>query len=97
MNENGAKLAVFDANGGAPRVLDLNGTSYRWTPDGSGIVFITADGKAANVYLLRVSDGQVSPVTRFTEGSIANLDVAANGRILLTHFVEMRDVVLLSN
>jgi serine/threonine protein kinase/dipeptidyl aminopeptidase/acylaminoacyl peptidase len=97
-NEAGAKLAIFEARAGAkPRVLDLNGSSYRWTADGRGIVFVRHAANTDNLFMMRLSDGQLTPVTHFTEGSIANLDVSPSGRILLTHSVETRDVVLLSN
>ena len=97
VGEKGAKLAIFDINGvapgGKPEMFDLEGAMYRWLPD-SSIVFLKGTGSASNVFLFK--DNQTKQLTQFKEGSIANIDVSPSGRILVTHYVETRDVVLLS-
>jgi len=94
MGEKGAKLAVFDIGGSAAQLFDLEGAMYRWMPD-SSIVFLKGTGSASNVFLFK--DNQSKQLTQFKEGSIANIDVSPSGRILITHYVETRDVVLLSH
>jgi hypothetical protein len=35
-------------------------------------------------------------MTSFTDGAIANYDIAPDGRLLVTHYVESNDVVALA-
>ena len=93
MGEKGADLAVFDVNGGAPKVTKLEGMLYRWMPDGA-VVYIKATDNAENLFTFK--DDQVKQITQFTDGVIINLSVSAAGRILFTHVVETKDVVLLN-
>jgi serine/threonine protein kinase len=95
MGEKGAKLAVFPVGGAAPRVFDLDGLTYRWSSDGKRIIYMKYDGKVENLYEQPTAGGESKQLTKFTEGHIANFESAADGRIVLTHYVETRDVVLL--
>ena len=97
MPEPTASLAILPVAGGAPlRVLSLNGRLYRWSPDGKSIVFVKDEGKKENLYVLPLGGGEPKPLTNFTDGSIANFAWSPDGtRILLTHYLQTRDVVLL--
>jgi serine/threonine protein kinase len=97
IQEMTAKLALIPIGGGAPRLFDLGGRLYRWTKDGKGIVFVKRDGKRENLYLLPLAGGSPKPLTSFAEGMIANYEWSPDGkRILLTHFLEVRDAVLMN-
>ena len=97
MAEPCASLAILPATGGVPpRVLALNGRLYRWSPDGKSIVFVKDDGKKDNLYLLPLEGKEPTPLTNFSDGSIANFAWSPDGsRIVLTHSLQTRDVVLL--
>ncbi|MEA2236317.1 MAG: eukaryotic-like serine/threonine-protein kinase [Thermoanaerobaculia bacterium] len=92
-----AKLAILNLDGGAPlRVLDLNGRLYRWTRDGKGIIYIKHDGKQDNLFMQPLAGGPPVALTNFTDGFIANYDWSSDGkRIVLTHYIQSRDIVLL--
>jgi Tol biopolymer transport system component len=98
MPEPTASLAILPVAGGAPlRVLALNGRLYRWSPEGKSIVFVKDGGKKENLYMLPLGGGEARPLTNFTDGSIANFAWSPDGtRILLTHYLQTRDVVLLN-
>jgi serine/threonine protein kinase len=91
-------LAVLPVTGGAPTTpLSLNGRLYRWSPDGKSIVFVKVEGKRENLYRLPLDGKEATPITNFTDGSIANFAWAPDGsRIVLTHYQQTRDVVMMS-
>jgi len=96
MPEPFASLAILPIAGGKPTVLPLNGCIYRWSPDGKSIVFVKDDGKKENLYQVPLGGGAAKPLTNFTDGSIANFAWSPDGkRIVLTHYLQTRDVVLL--
>jgi eukaryotic-like serine/threonine-protein kinase len=96
MPEPCASLAILPTAGGTPRVLPLNGCLYRWSPDGKSIVFVKDEGKKENLYSLPLDGKEATPITKFTDGSIANFAWSPDGaRIVLTHFQQTRDVVLM--
>ena len=70
---------------------------FRWTPDGKGIAYIKRDGRQENVFIQPFAGGPSTALTAFPEGSIANYAWSADGqRIVLTHYLQMCDVVLLN-
>ena len=91
-------LAILPVTGGAPTTpLSLNGHLYRWSPDGKSIVFVKDEGKKENLYRLPLDGKEATPITKFTNGSIANFAWSPDGtRIVLTHSQQTRDVVLWS-
>jgi Tol biopolymer transport system component len=90
-------LAILPLAGGAPSVRELNGRLYRWSPDGKSIVFVKDDGKKENLYQVPLGGGEPKPITNFADGSIANFAWSPDGsRIVLTHYLQTRDVVLLA-
>jgi Tol biopolymer transport system component len=96
MAEPVASLAILPMAGGKPNVLALKGRLYRWSPDGKSIVFIKDDGTKENLYVLPIGAKEATPITKFTDGSIENFSWSPDGtRILLTHSLQTRDVVLL--
>jgi Tol biopolymer transport system component len=92
-----AKLAILNLDGGTPlRILDLSGRLYRWTRDGKGIIYIKHDGKQDNLYVQPLAGGAPAALTNFTDGFIANYEWSADGkRVVVTHFIQSRDIVLL--
>jgi serine/threonine protein kinase/Tol biopolymer transport system component len=98
MHEVGGKAAIVPIGGGAPlRILDLDSRLYSWTRDGKGIMYVKRDGKTDVLYLLPLAGGAPKALTNFAEGMIANYEWSPDAkRILLTHYVEVRDAVMLS-
>jgi len=98
MEDTGAKLTVMPIDGGAPLpVPAVPGRMFRWTPDGKGIAYIRRDGKQENIFIQPLADGPSKALTAFPEGSIANYEWSPDGqRIVLTHYLQMCDVVLLN-
>jgi Tol biopolymer transport system component len=98
MEDTGAKLTILSLDGSKPpHVPELTARMFRWTPDGKGIVYIRQDGHQENVVVQPLAGGPATPVTNFTEGSISGYEWSPDGqRIVLTHYLQMRDVVLLN-
>jgi Tol biopolymer transport system component len=98
MEDAGAKLAVISIDTGAPLPFPaVTGRMFRWTPDGKGISYLKHDGKQENIFIQPLAGGPSTPLTAFPEGSIANYEWSPDGqRIVLTHFLQTCDVVLLN-
>jgi dipeptidyl aminopeptidase/acylaminoacyl peptidase len=77
------QIAVLPAAGGTPRVLaptlDRQIYSFRWTPDGRSISGILEDDRRANVCLVDVASGKVTPMTAGDQ-VFSQLQPAGNGR-----------------
>ncbi len=78
-------LAVIPAAGGTPMLpskpLDRNTASPRFTPDGTGILFLLEDSGESHLARIPVAGG---PVTRIIGGfrSVGAFDVALDGKIV---------------
>jgi eukaryotic-like serine/threonine-protein kinase len=97
MEDTGAKLTVISIDGVPQPVPTITGRTFRWTPDGKAITYLKHDGRQENIVIQPLAGGASTPLTNFTEGSIANYEWSLDGRrIVLTHYLQMRDVVLLS-
>ena len=96
MGDRGSKLAIIPISGGTPRVLACDGEMYRWSRDGKGILYVKFDGRIDNLWYQPIAGGPPHPLTSFSEGYIANFEPASDGTIVLTHYIETRDVVLLA-
>ncbi|HXH40980.1 MAG TPA: protein kinase [Thermoanaerobaculia bacterium] len=98
MEETGAKMTILSLDGSTPPHLpDLTARIFRWTPDGKGIVYIKHDGRQENLFVQPLAGGSPTPLTTFTDGAIASYEWSPDGqRIVLTHFLQMRDVVVLN-
>ena len=98
LEDTGTTLAVIPIAGGAPLpVPAVTGRMFRWTPDGQGIAYLGRNGRQENVFVQPLAGGPSKPLTAFPEGSIANYEWSADGqRIVLTHYLQMSDVVLLN-
>jgi len=97
MEDTGAKLTVLTIDGATVPVPAITGHTFRWTPDGKAIAYIKRDGKQENVVIQPLSGGTPTPLTAFTDGAISSYEWSLDGqRIVLTHYLQMCDVVLLS-
>jgi len=98
MEETGAKLTVLSLDGGTPPHLpDLTARMFRWTPDGKGLVYLKSDGRQENLFVQPLAGGPATPLTNFTDGAIESYEWSPDGqRIVLTHYLQMRDVVVLN-
>jgi serine/threonine protein kinase/Tol biopolymer transport system component len=97
MEDTGAKLTVLTIDGVPQSVPAITGRTFRWTPDGKGIAYIKRDGRQENVVIQPLAGGASTPLTNFNEGSISGYQWSPDGqRIVLTHYLQMCDVVLLS-
>jgi len=98
LEDIGSKLAVISIDGGAALpVPAVPGRMFRWTPDGKGIAYIGRNGRQENVFVQPLAGGAPTALTAFPEGTIASYEWSMDGqRILLTHFLQMRDIVLLN-
>jgi Tol biopolymer transport system component len=97
IEEDGAKLTVLSIDGRVLTTPEISGRMFRWTPDGKGIVYIKRDGHQDNLVVQPLAGGPSTPLTNFTDGSIATYEWSSDGqRIVLTHYLQMRDVVLLN-
>ncbi|MEA2337257.1 MAG: hypothetical protein QOE82_1264, partial [Thermoanaerobaculia bacterium] len=99
MEETGTKLTVLSLATGAPLAVPaITGRTFRWTPDGKGITYLKHDGRQENVFLQPLAGGTSTTLTTFPEGSIASYEWSPDGqRIVLTHYLQMRDAVLLNS
>ncbi|MGY1408304.1 winged helix-turn-helix domain-containing protein [Luteimonas sp. A611] len=75
-----ADLWIMPAEGGTPRPLtqlrgDIRG--WDWLPDGSGLVLSHVAGDAA-LWLLRLSDAAMLPLSRLPMGNAVHPDIAAD-------------------
>jgi Tol biopolymer transport system component len=98
MEDTGAKLTVVSLDGStSPKIPELTARMFRWTPDGKNLVYIKRAGRQENLFVQPMSGGTATPLTNFTDGSIASFEWSPDGqRIVLTHYLQMRDVVLLT-
>jgi eukaryotic-like serine/threonine-protein kinase len=98
MENTGAKMTMLSLDGSTPPHLpDLTARIFRWTPDGKSIVYIKRDGRQENLFVQPLAGGPPTPLTAFTDGEIASYEWSPDGqRIVLTHFLQMRDVVVLN-
>jgi len=98
MEDTGAKLIILPLDGSTPPHLpELTAQMFRWTPDGKGIVYVKRDGRQENLFMQPLAGGPATPLTNFTDGSIASYEWSPDGqRIVMTHYLQMCDVVLLT-
>ena len=75
-----ADLWMMPAEGGTPRALTRLGGDIRgwdWLPDGSGLVLSHVAGDAT-LWLLRLSDAAMLPLSRLPVGNAVHPDIAAD-------------------
>jgi eukaryotic-like serine/threonine-protein kinase len=68
----------------------------RWTPDGQGVIYISAVGGIANLWRQSLDGSPPAQLTNFDKETIDNFDWDSEGkRIVLTRRTQLSDVVLL--
>ncbi len=98
MEDIGAKLTILSLDGSTPPQLpELTARMFRWTADGKNLVYIKRAGRQENLFVQPLAGGPPTPLTNFTDGSIAGYEWSPDSqRIVMTHYLQMRDVVLLT-
>ena len=99
MEDAGAKLTLLSLDGSTPPHLpELTARMFRWTADGKSLIYIKRAGRQENLFVQPLAGGPPTPLTNFTDGSIAGYEWSPDGqRIVMTHYLQRRDVVLLTN
>ena len=91
-----AKLGLIDVQTGTLKTLDLQGSMYRWLPDGRTISFVRDDNGTMDLWLQSLDGGEARRLTHFNEGSIYDYAWNATGtRAIISHLVDSADVVLM--
>lgn len=99
-------IAIISANGGNPEktypVADFNFRDstdpIQWLPDGKSIIFSKATTNISNIWHLNLKTSKVSPLTSFSDESIYNFAVSADGaRIYLSRGIHLTNSVLIRN
>ncbi len=61
----------------------------RWSPDGEKIAFVSGrDKEKPQIYVMALTGGEATPLTKFPEGSIKTFKWSPNGRMLAVAFRE---------
>jgi Tol biopolymer transport system component len=84
-------ISTFDAPGAMGRVL-------RWTPDGSGVAYVTTTGGVSNIRIQPVTGGQPAQVLNSRNDRIFNFAWSRDGkRVVFARGSALADVVLIQN
>jgi Tol biopolymer transport system component len=67
-----------------------------WTSDGKGLAYIKAVSDFSNIWLLPIDGSPPRQLTNFSDETIYNFALAADGRLALSRGHEISDVVLIS-
>ncbi|MGH9424476.1 MAG: TolB family protein, partial [Thermoanaerobaculia bacterium] len=96
MDDASAKLTILSLDGSKPPLVpEVTARMFRWTPDGKGVVCIKRTGRQENLLIQPLAGGVPTMLTNFTDGSIAGYEWSPDAqRIVLTHYLQTRDVVL---
>ncbi|HUP60968.1 MAG TPA: protein kinase [Thermoanaerobaculia bacterium] len=91
-----APLALVPANGGKPVMHKLDGTMYRWHPNGRAITFVREENGRMDLWLQPLDGTAPRRLTQFSEGSIVDYAWSTNGkRAVVAHTITAADVVLM--
>jgi Tol biopolymer transport system component len=80
------KLAIFEANGGAPlATFDIppNTETYRgpvWTPDNKGITLVVSQGRQLNLWLVPLDGSAPKQITNFDKPVIYRREFSRDGK-----------------
>ncbi len=71
-------------------------TFVGWARDGSGLLYNTMPRDRANIWLIPF-EGEPKRLTSFQDQNIGTFQLAPDGRLVFTRFVNIRDAVLIRN
>ena len=87
-----APLGLIDVASGKLTKMNLEGSMYRWHPNGRAITFVRGD----NLWLQPIDGGAPRRLTQFSDGVIYDYAWTTDGkRAVLAHVVDSADVVLM--
>jgi Tol biopolymer transport system component len=81
----------------APTVQVQWDTLLRWTPEGSGLIYVDHRNGIDNIWIQSIQGGQPRQLTTFTEGRIFSFDWSADRNLVTSRGVTTSDVVLISD
>ena len=96
------QIAVVPVEGGEPlRVFDVpqndadGNSSIRWTPDGSGLVYVDFHDNVTDLRVQPVTGGPSTRMTNFTREQFYSIDLSRDNRFLLANGLTTSDVVMI--
>ncbi|HJQ36678.1 MAG TPA: hypothetical protein VKB93_06035, partial [Thermoanaerobaculia bacterium] len=89
-------LALIDVASGRVKALDVEGSAYRWLPDGKALSFVRSENGVSDLWLQALDGSAPRRLTHFNEGTINDYAWNAAGtRAVISHIVDSSDVVLM--
>jgi serine/threonine protein kinase/Tol biopolymer transport system component len=89
-------LALIDVASGRVKALDVEGSTYRWLPDGKALSFVRSENGVSDLWLQPLDGSAPRRLTHFNEGAINDYAWNATGtRAVISHIVDSSDVVLM--
>ncbi|MBC8029920.1 MAG: PD40 domain-containing protein [Pyrinomonadaceae bacterium] len=93
------KIAVLDANGGAPLMVFAIPFPYhqaiRWSPDGESLNYLDRFRGVSNIWQQPLDGSPPTQTTNFTEDAIFNYDWDDEGQLIVSRGSKIRDIVLI--
>ena len=94
------EIAIYSADGGSPlqtfpATADVDGRMLKWTPDGTGIVFIVVQAGVSNLWVQPLNGAAPKQITHFESDPIIAFDWAKNGGIAIARGKTQNDVILI--
>jgi Tol biopolymer transport system component len=95
------KIAVLDADGGAPLKVFAIPFPYhqaiRWSPDGESLNYLDRSRGVSNIWRQPLDGSPPTQITNFTEDVIFNYDWDGDGQLIVSRGAKIRDIVLIRN
>lgn len=95
------KIAVLDANGGAPLMVFALPYPYhqviRWSPDGEALNYLDRSNGVFNIWRQRLDGSAPTQITNFTEDAIFQFYWDDQGHLVTARGAKIRDIVLIRN
>jgi eukaryotic-like serine/threonine-protein kinase len=79
-----------------PATVEPEWPGLRWTPDGTGLTYVSTKQGVSNVWRQALTGGEPKQLTDFTENKIFFFDWSRTGQLALVRGSETRDLILVS-
>lgn len=79
-----------------PATVEPEWPGLRWTPDGTGLTYVSTEQGVSNVWRQAFAGGEPKPLTDFKENKIFFFDWSRTGQLALVRGSETRDLILVS-